>query len=235
MKAVVAALALLPMVSANGDQTLADLAVTLDVAFGNTGDILHASYTQRYVFACYTKSGVTTEDSGIGGDYVFQESFLDATLSVTAPSGGYVVGPSPPDFCGTYGDFTCGTCATGDPVYFVIDKRSTNCGGVSKVMIQMFSDLLRTDTQGPEPVADWSNIFYNLNIISGTRQYDISIDNSQSGGPTVSGPNWNFPSAYGDVARCDLRLSITNTSVVPQHCLDAANASQYQSLGCCNC
>lgn len=229
MKAVVAALALLPMVSANNDQTLADLAVTLDVAFGNTGDILHASYTQRYVFACYTKSGVTTEN------YVYQASDLDATLSVTAPSGGYVVGPSPPNFCGTYGDFTCGTCATGDPVYFVIDKRHTSCTFGAQTMIQMFSDLLRTGSDGPEPVADWSNVFYNLNIISGTRQYDISIDNSQSGGPTKSGQNWNFPNAYGIPDRCNLRLTITNTSVVPQHCLDAANASQYQSLGCCNC
>ena len=123
MKAVVAALALLPMVSANGDQTLADLTDTLDVAFGNTGEILAGG--QRYVFACYTKSGVTTEDSGIGGDYAFQESFLDATISLTAPSGGvdsngdttngYVVGTTA-TFCGTYGSFTCGTCGTGEGV-----------------------------------------------------------------------------------------------------------------------
>lgn len=210
MKAAVAALALLPMVSAQ----LTDVTEAFIGAFGHA-DALNAA-GQKYLFACY-KNGDPDEGTA------------ERTLYLTPPSGGYKV-DSGAAFCGTEAasDTTCGTCAedtTRD--YFAIDKKvNQNCGDGLETAIVGFSNFNYYLYETID-IADGVDGDYTINVPEETTP--------NPGGGTHWGVQWQFVVAHSLADRCATTVTVTHTPPPPAECADATTPTAYQSLGCCNC
>jgi len=201
MKAVVAALALLPMVSAGN---LKDLTDGFEAAFGNTAVF---DDEQTYVHVCHEFDSATS------------------TLKLTPPVGGYTFGAA--SHCSDPSQ--CGACDVGTSEVFLIDLRDASC----------FTGKVVVGFHDGERLAGGSDKYLTVSIRDvNNGNYVFSFDDdTQAGGPgfTVDyGPNYSFIQAISsDANRCNTEVNVEYPP--PAECSEATTATQYQSMGCCNC